>query len=132
MLLSSLHQAYKLPASQVPQAVDLAISKITALPNDKNAYKHKVSPYTLEDWKKELGEAPVTVKEEKPKAAGGMYLHHPDFKWGGTFTKLTGSEAESKNVSSLGLPLAHIKALIAKGLSKEQLIEALTTLSAYP
>ena len=119
MLLSSLHQAYKLPASQVPQAVDLAISKITALPNDKNAYKHKVSPYTLEDWKKELGEAPATVKKGQPAPVG--------FKWKGPIENIQITDPGA----NFSIPKKHILKLVDAGFTKQQIAELLSNEEAW-
>ncbi len=65
MFLSSLHQAYKLEHSQIPKAVNLAIEKINQIPNDKNAYKNKVYPWTEEDWNKELVKKPSEAAKEK-------------------------------------------------------------------
>lgn len=85
MFLSSLHQAYKLEPSQIPKAVNLAIKKIEQIPNDKNAYKNKVYPWTQEDWVKELGKPPS--KAVKPPEEEGAVLYpvteegYPEINW---------------------------------------------------
>jgi hypothetical protein len=50
MLLSSLHQAYNLPAEQIPLAVDYVEQVIDKIPNNKDAYTNNVWPFTKEDW----------------------------------------------------------------------------------
>ena len=119
MFLSSLHQAYKLDASQVPAAVDLALSKITAIPNDKSAYESMVYPYTVEDWKKELGKAPAKAKSQTDVGAA--------FKWDDILETIYLSKA----VHNLSIPKAQILEMLDSGVSGEEIADLLATDSAW-
>ncbi|KKN28448.1 hypothetical protein LCGC14_0854160 [marine sediment metagenome] len=125
MLLSSLHQAYKLDGSQMSAAINLAQQQIEALPNDKMAYQLLVYPYTVEDWKKELGKAPTAAKP--PAAAKPQPYVGAGFKWQNILETIH----LPKGDKNLSIPKAQILELLDAGVPEGKIVGFLTNESAW-
>lgn len=89
MFLSSLHHAYSLPPECTKAAVEHVMEEVGNLPHDKSAYEHEVSPFTTDEWFKEVcskvsetGKPPTGEAPQPPAGVKGPPLMFQGWKLG--------------------------------------------------